>query len=384
MKKILFLVVTAAAALTACNGNKQTGNETADSTAVETEQAAPEQAYDLEAITKVIDGAETVMGFSEGRASVINKDGKLGVIDMKGNVIIPFEYRYSVFRYSDGIICCCKSSEDLWCYFDHDGKKLFETHDGGASQFKDGFACKYSSQDGKYYFIDKEGKPAFNGKKWHWAESFSDGMALVNDGDGWGFIDTTGKLVIPCIYDSPSERNPEGFHEGLAPVVIDPAYERFGYIDKTGKQVFSRLLNADSPYSEGLCSAYDKDNECWGFMDKTGNFVISLDQGVHGDTFREGLALISKSGYPIGYIDKTGKQVITLEEGAYKQAEPFYEGLARVRKDKSYGFIDTTGKLVIPCEYTSCYENFSEGLVPAKKGEKWGYIARDGKSTFDF
>ena len=92
MKKILFLVVTAAAALTACNGNKQTGNETTDSTAVETEQAAPEQAYDLEAIAKVIDGAQTVMGFSEGRASVINKDGKLGVIDTKGNVTkaLPF------------------------------------------------------------------------------------------------------------------------------------------------------------------------------------------------------------------------------------------------------------------------------------------------------
>ena len=68
----------------------------------------------------------------------------------------------------------------------------------------------------------------------------------------------------------------------------------------------------------------------------------------------------------------------------YDEAFPFQEGRARVRKDRSYGFIDTEGKLVIPCEYASCYENFSEGLVPAKKGEKWGYIARDGKSTFDF
>ena len=98
MKKILFLVVTAAAVLTACNGNKQTGNETADSTAVETEQAAPEQAYDLEAIAKVIDGAETVMGFSEGRASVINKDGNLGVIDTKGNVSLNHGSRLTFHR----------------------------------------------------------------------------------------------------------------------------------------------------------------------------------------------------------------------------------------------------------------------------------------------
>ena len=383
MKKILFLVVTAAAALTACNGNKQTGNETTDSTAVETEQAAPEQAYDLEAIAKVIDGAQTVMGFSEGRASVINKDGKLGVIDTKGNVIIPFEYNYSVFRYRDGIICCCKNSEDLWCYFDHDGKKLFETHDGGASQFSDGFACKYSSESGKYYFIDKEGKPAFDGKQWYWAESFSDGMALVNDGTAWGFIDTTGKLVIPCKYDTPSERNPEGFHEGLAAVVIDPAYERFAYIDKTGKQVFSKLYNYDAPFSEGLAAVWDRDLDRATYIDKTGKNVIILDEGIRGETFHEGLAMISKSGSPIGYIDKTGKQVITLTEGAYKQAEPFYDGRARVWDGNGYGFIDTTGKLVIPCEY-KCYEGFCEGLVPVEKDGKQGYLDKDGNSTFDY
>ena len=147
--------------------------------------------------------------------------------------------------------------------------------------------------------------------------------------------------------------------------------------------MFSRLLNADNPFSEGLCSAYDKDKECWGFINKTGEFVISLDQGVHGETFREGLALISKSGYPIGYIDKTGKQVITLEEGAYKQAEPFHEGRARVWDGNGYGFIDTTGKLVIPCEY-KCYEGFCEGLVPVEKDGKQGYLDLEGNSTFDY
>ena len=332
MKKILFLVVTAAAVLTACNGNKQTGNEIADSTAVETEQAAPEQAYDLEAIAKVIDGAETVMGFSEGRASVIKKDGKLGVIDMKGNVIIPFEYRYSVFRYSDGIICCCKSSEDLWCYFDHDGKKLFETHDGGPSQFHDGFACKYSSEAGKYYFIDKKGEKAFGGKMWEWADDFSDGMASVVDGRGWGFINTEGELVIPCKYDSAAEQNPGGFSEGLAAVVIVPERDLFGYIDKTGKQVFPNLYFADTQFSEGLAWVWDRESQRYGYIDKTGKLVIKLEQNWNGDSFHEGLALVRMGGNKQGFIDTTGKLVIDLGE-EYDEAFQFQEGLARVRKD---------------------------------------------------
>ena len=322
------------------------------------------------------------MGFSEGRASVENGDEKVGVIDKMGNVVIPFEYGYSVFRYSDGVICCV-STNDKWNYFDREGKLLFSSTDGGPSQFHDGFACKYSSEAGKYYFIDKKGEKAFGGKMWEWADDFSDGMASVFDGRGWGFINTEGELVIPCKYDSAAEQNPGGFSEGLAAVVIVPERDLFGYIDKTGKQVFPNLYFADTQFSEGLAWVWDRESQRYGYIDKTGKLVIKLEQNWNGDSFHEGLALVRMGGNKQGFIDTTGKLVIDLGE-EYDEAFQFQEGLARVRKDKSYGFIDTTGKLVIPCEYTSCYEDFSEGLVPAKKGEKWGYIARDGKSTFDF
>ena len=390
MKGNLFLVaVVAAGLLTACNEGKKSGGTVSEDLVTEDSvaqsevvpEAAPE--YDLEALARVIDGAETVMGFSEGRASVENADEKVGVIDKMGNVVIPFEYGYSVFRYSDGVICCVKRQDDVWCYFDREGKLLFSSKDGGPSQFHDGFACKYSSETGKYYFIDKKGEKAFGGKMWEWAQDFSDGMASVFDGRGWGFINTEGELVIPCEYESAAEQNPGGFSEGLAAVVIVPERELFGYIDKTGKQVFPNLYFADTEFSEGLAWVFDRESQRYGYIDKTGKLVIKLEQNWNGDSFSEGLALVRMGGNKLGFIDKTGKLVIDLGE-EYDEAFPFQEGRARVRKDRSYGFIDTEGKLVIPCEYASCYENFSEGLVPAKKGEKWGYIARDGKSTFDF
>ena len=390
MKGNLFLVaVVAAGLLTACNEGKKSGGTVSEDLVTEDSvaqsevvpEAAPE--YDLEALARVIDGAETVMGFSEGRASVENADEKVGVIDKMGNVVIPFEYGYSVFRYSDGVICCVKRQDDVWCYFDREGKLLFSSKDGGPSQFHDGFACKYSSETGKYYFIDKKGEKAFGGKMWEWAQDFSDGMASVFDGRGWGFINTEGELVIPCEYESAAEQNPGGFSEGLAAVVIVPERELFGYIDKTGKQVFPNLYFADTEFSEGLAWVWDRESQRYGYIDKTGKLVIKLEQNWNGDSFSEGLALVRMGGKKLGFIDKTGKLVIDLGE-EYDEAFPFQEGRARVRKDRSYGFIDTEGKLVIPCEYASCYENFSEGLVPAKKGEKWGYIARDGKSTFDF
>ena len=75
--------------------------------------------------------------------------------------------------------------------------------------------------------------------------------------------------------------------------------------------------------------------------------------------------------------------VFQFEGEPYKDAQPFHDGMARVWDGSHDGFIDTTGKLVIPCEY-SCGEGFSEGLAPVMKGGKAGFIAKDGKSTFDY
>ncbi len=60
--------------------------------------------------------------------------------------------------------------------------------------------------------------------------------------------------------------------------------------------------------------------------------------------FSEGLAAV-KTGGKWGFIDKSGKLVIPATWG---EAEPFYEGLARVETGGKWGFVDKSGKLVIP------------------------------------
>jgi hypothetical protein len=48
-----------------------------------------------------------------------------------------------------------------------------------------------------------------------------------------------------------------------------------------------------------------------------------------------------KTGGKWGFIDKTGKEVIPP---VYDYVGAFYEGLARVEKNRKCGFIDKTGK----------------------------------------
>lgn len=67
------------------------------------------------------------------------------------------------------------------------------------------------------------------------------------------------------------------------------------------------------------------------------------------DCLKEGLAVVSKDG-KYGFINKSGKLVIPLE---YGYAQAFSEGLASVQgADGKYGFINKTGKVVIPFKYT--------------------------------
>jgi hypothetical protein len=47
-----------------------------------------------------------------------------------------------------------------------------------------------------------------------------------------------------------------------------------------------------------------------------------------------------------------------------------------------YGFIDATGKMVIPAAYEKAYK-FSAGLAAVKTGDKWGFIDKTGKMAIE-
>ena len=65
----------------------------------------------------------------------------------------------------------------------------------------------------------------------------------------------------------------------------------------------------------------------------------------------------------------------------YNELNSFSEGLAPVKKNGKWGFINTKGDLVIPCEYDFAY-SFSNGVALVELNNKYGYIDKYGNSTF--
>ena len=250
---------------------------------------------------------------------------------------------------------------------------------------------------------------------------FSDGMAAVavRVAEGhykWGFIDKTGKEIVPCKYDNPYTGDPYArllsFSEGLAPVCIIPEGKTFmpfdyprgkwGYIDKTGKEVIPLQYDVAGFFSEGLAAVGMKNGKetiiraggggvvgtnyhCdHGYIDKTGKLVIPFLPYTVACAFAEGMAAVKDENDKWGYIDKTGKLVVPCR---YDYARDFSEGMASVAvKDAEghsvWGFIDKTGNEVIPIQYGGA-GSFHEGMVAVSVERdfdaKYNFIDKTGK-----
>jgi hypothetical protein len=208
----------------------------------------------------------------------------------------------------------------------------------------------------------------------------------VEDRGRGGFIDRTGKVVIPLCFDAVGD-----FSDGLARFERD---KKWGYIDATGAIMIEPTFPWAQEFSDGLAYVQVSGtqlgpNARWGFIDKTGRVVIQPkyrplpggNNNIGSDSpengFHDGHAKIQIDG-KTGYIDKTGEIIIPPE---FTYAYPFSEGLAAVTKSSSgndgWGYIDKTGKWVIAPQFEWA-SSFQEGLAPVNRKHDCGYIDVSG------
>jgi len=104
--------------------------------------------------------------------------------------------------------------------------------------------------------------------------------------------------------------------------------------------------------------------------------------------FSGGLATVKKDG-KYGYINIKGNFVVNDENGnrieisgKFDEAYSFTEGLAKVQKDGKYGYINTKGEQVIEFKFDEAY-SFTEDLAIVKKDGKYGYINTKGEQIIE-
>ncbi len=294
-------------------------------------------------------------------------------------------------------------------YINRQGRMVIQPHSGFSGEFHDGLA---QARDGKrIFYIDKTGKEVFASPFAYDHHPFSGGFAQGSDGLKFYYCDTKGK-VLPGFH-----ANTRAFSEGRAAVGVNPARfdgalrkkedewspTKWGFIDSTGTMVIPANYWLVGSFSHGLApvlvggSAGDMctgpRGGSWGFINKRGELVIKpVFQGA--GEFSEGLAVVHIKDQGAGYIDTTGKMVIQPRQ--FSIAWSFHDGVARIRGSeelgnpgwKDFGYIDKQGKVTVFPRGISVGD-YSEGIASARdkptwNGKEWvqsryGYVDKRGE-----
>lgn len=303
-------------------------------------------------------------------------------------------------------------------YVDSSGEKIIDEVFGHATDFKNGYArtTLKSHDENEWCLIDKVGRHIIeadeigepyqnfvwikSANRWGLAEidtkkqshtmitefsykitgDFIDGICWVKDyySEKRAYMNVKGELLTPW-YDNATDLSNN--------FATFEAAEKWGAIDKSGKVIIAPQFDYLSNFSEGLagfCSIKNGDFEKWGYIDQTGKVIIEKNLGW-ATNFVNGYAIVRKDNSEglRGFINKKG---ILIADYSFEEAHNFYEGYAAVKKNGKYGFIDTTGKLVIDYKYDEIapFPNnpfeagFSGGVVKVIINEDESFVNKNG------
>lgn len=289
---------------------------------------------------------ENSYGF-QGDFTPTKKDGKWGLLDSNLKVLIPFMYEdFEANEYwRDSGVWKVKMN-GAWGVINLKNSFIILPQYDRIYKMKgmeDAFVVFTESEESKEYKDDEYYEPSgiygltYPYEQWIVQQKFAgisseveQNMIRVSsnsndfmDGNGVGFIDTLGNIIL------------------------QPKYHNF------------------KEFSEGLI-AVAKDWKEWGFMDKKGNLAIKT-KFLDVENFKDGLALVQDTSYKYGWIDKQGNWVI---EPKFVIASDFSEDLAMVGVD-----FGTLSKEKLEEGWYSSYS------IRLNENIKRGYINKDGKKV---
>ncbi|MCP4600284.1 MAG: WG repeat-containing protein [Proteobacteria bacterium] len=315
----------------------------------------------------VVEPKYEMVGFFDhysGTAMIVIGD-KSGYVDKSGNVVIEPQYS-SAGKFSEGLAGVEIAGK--WGYINVAGDTVISPQFDKALHFTEGFAAvniggsgDYWSCGGKWGYINKTGdivveciydnsyQPVCDGYAivTHGAEFFDtvvEGSALhnVRRGGKERLIDTQGRIIreFENCHLGP-------FRESRAAISFD--YDNYGYIDSSGQLVIDTIYEFAGSFYDGIAHVVEKGHAY--FIDPEGNKVFDIN--IELDTsppiwFSEGLAAFSgldigSSETKFGYMNSAGEIVV---KPRFDVAGSFEYGLAEVRIGNTTAYIDKEGEYV--------------------------------------
>jgi hypothetical protein len=248
----------------------------------------------------------------------------------------------------------------------------------GFSQTYDKIYAEYCGlrsvdKDGKVGFIDKNNKlviPLMYDGTYGFNSTYK--IAGVSKNKRRGYINLKNEVVIPLEHDYIKKVNSTG-------LVIVQNNEKYGLYNYKGVLVQKIEFDLLKKSKEKGLVYFEIDGKS-GYLDKTGKMPASTNKNVtsktgYDQTYKEvnGYRKVKKAG-KIGFIDKSGKVIIPLE---YDGALNFNQKhkLFGVIKNKKAGFVNEKNVAVVPLKYDWISEISHNDYFKAKLNDKYGFVS---------
>lgn len=254
--------------------------------------------------------------------SVIRQNGKYGIIDYSGNMVVPAEY-------DDYYTCWCgevtlfniineKNDEYEYCSIDSSNQVVY-------------YAVEHHDSSPRYYWNSNEEK------------------IYVKDADEEQGEEYTGKKAV-VVCEADVKKSDNGFYD-ISPV-SKPLY---GLAKKDKLILDMQYTDFYAPAYKGAgltCIAFENDEGKWGYVGSDGKTIIDFkcdgdmsaycgkviddEMAVHPYLFTDDYLPVSiDSSY--GYYDIDGNCIV--KPGEFDQARPAHNGKAWVMKSGKWGVI---------------------------------------------
>ena len=269
----------------------------------------------------------------------LSLQGKYGLLNKKGETIVPFEYDYIGYHYFESSTInnevithldypILVGKDGLWGFVDEDFNTVISF---SYSKVEEISYRKIKLKKDNYWgfiYFDETGEFSFSKFIYHEIKELSMGLDLVRKGQKYGIID-------------------EHFHE-IMPVIYDAIED---YQDKLKLKI--------------------NDKWGWAYFDENHHYTLSPFIYEEIEDYSDGLALAKKNGM-YGFINENWEEVIPF---VFEDAKPFWEEMAEVKINGNYGVINTNNEIVIPFEYENLiHYKRNPTIIVALKDNNYGII----------
>lgn len=319
--------------------------------------------------------SETVNYFSEVTYYPMYQNGKWGVVNSKGEVVIEAEYgemitvpdsKKAVFictyevNYADNTYKTkAIDANNSQLYGSYDSLEVLSNYDSNNDVWNEGNVLR-AQKEGKYGLINLDGAELLSCTydKIEPIRGVKNSLLIQKDGL-CGLVNNQGNVIVECKY-AEVQALTNDYNDGY---IVKNSESKYGVISTNKEQVL------ECKYSEikhvcGKDMYVVKENDKWMITNGAGDKTVEIEyQDVN---YLNSDIIIAKMDekYGIFGTDKSEKVKADYQEIEYAYSESYI-----AKKDDKYGIINSRGEDVVPFEYTALKYNKEADCIFGNKAE---------------